>query len=193
MRADGFWNDLIGSNTRYYIIEWQAGRFSDDDAIDTLNGGDEADTTYGGGGNDVIDAGNHNDQVYGGDGDDITHRAERRRLPPRRRGQRHADRRHGQRHRSMAATGTTPSPAARATTPMRRRPRLGRYDAVKSRPDERRTTMLSGRNVGPDHRGANVEILSADENERHRGNDDALDTASPDVAGSTSSTDDGDD
>lgn len=72
-----------------YIIEWDAGPGADDNAADTINGGDGddvihgygggdnlsggigADTIYGGAGNDTINGDGGNDTLYGGDGDDI--------------------------------------------------------------------------------------------------------------------------
>lgn len=53
-----------------YLIEWEGGLFSDDNAADILNGGAGNDWIYGWGGNDTIDGGEDNDVVFGGDGND---------------------------------------------------------------------------------------------------------------------------
>jgi len=53
-----------------YIVEWEAGLFSDDNAADTLNGNDGNDWLYGYGGNDILNGGNDQDNLFGGNGDD---------------------------------------------------------------------------------------------------------------------------
>ncbi len=64
------WADQVSTTTNYYIIEWDVGLMSDDNAIDTLNGGAGDDVLYGYGGNDILQGGADNDLVLGGDGDD---------------------------------------------------------------------------------------------------------------------------
>lgn len=69
--SDGRWNDLDGSsNTNYYIIEWDGSQFSDDNAIDTLNGGDDDDLLLGHGGNDILNGDDGIDHLFGGTGND---------------------------------------------------------------------------------------------------------------------------
>lgn len=53
-----------------YVIEWEAGTGSDDNAADTINGDAGDDIIYGHGGNDILDGGADNDVLYGGDGND---------------------------------------------------------------------------------------------------------------------------
>ena len=53
-----------------YIIEWEGGLFSDDNAADILNGGSGDDWLYGWGGNDVLDGGADDDFLIGGNGMD---------------------------------------------------------------------------------------------------------------------------
>jgi len=71
MRADGTWNDVDVTSTNFYVIEWDGANFSDDDAADTLNGGDGNDYLNGHGGNDILSGGNDVDHIVGGDGNDI--------------------------------------------------------------------------------------------------------------------------
>ena len=68
-RANDVWNDQQ-SGTTGYVIEWDAGLMNDDNAIDTLNGGDGNDTLYGYGGDDILQGGNNNDIILGGTGND---------------------------------------------------------------------------------------------------------------------------
>ncbi len=70
MRVDGFWNDLEGSNTRFYVIEWDASQYSDDNAADNLSGNNNDDLIYGHGGNDIINGDAGQDALFGGDGND---------------------------------------------------------------------------------------------------------------------------
>ena len=53
-----------------YIVEWEAGLFSDDNAADILDGGAGNDWLYGYGGNDTISGGDDNDNIFAGAGDD---------------------------------------------------------------------------------------------------------------------------
>lgn len=69
-QSTGEWADNIESDTFHYVIEWEAGRFSDDNAIDTLSGGEGNDTIYGMGGNDILNGNNGADLIFGGLGDD---------------------------------------------------------------------------------------------------------------------------
>ncbi len=64
------WNDEAFAVSSDYLIEWDAGLMNDDNAIDTLNGGDGNDTLYGYGGDDVLDGGADNDILFGGNGND---------------------------------------------------------------------------------------------------------------------------
>jgi Ca2+-binding RTX toxin-like protein len=54
-----------------YIVEWESGAMSDDNANDILNGGDGDDWIYGYGGADTINGGNGVDRIFGGAGADI--------------------------------------------------------------------------------------------------------------------------
>ncbi len=65
--------DRPGTENHGYVIEWNAGLMSDDNAIDTLNGGDANDFLYGYGGDDVLNGDDGNDTLFGGDGDDYLH------------------------------------------------------------------------------------------------------------------------
>jgi len=67
---DSTWDDRNDSDTHDYVIEWDGGSFSDDNAVDTLSGGAGNDWIYGYGGNDILDGGENNDTVLGGLGDD---------------------------------------------------------------------------------------------------------------------------
>jgi len=62
----------VGANTfsQRRLIEWDAGLINDDDAIDTLTGGDGNDTIYGYGGNDILNGEDGIDIIFGGEGDD---------------------------------------------------------------------------------------------------------------------------
>jgi Ca2+-binding RTX toxin-like protein len=53
-----------------YIIEWEGGLFSEDNAVDTIDGGTGDDQIYGWGGADVLSGGADDDQLFGGAGDD---------------------------------------------------------------------------------------------------------------------------
>ncbi|MCB9990713.1 MAG: DUF2341 domain-containing protein [Rhodospirillales bacterium] len=70
LRADGLWNDLEGSNTRYYVIEWDASLYSDDNAADNLSGNNDNDMIFGNGGNDIINGDAGDDALFGGAGND---------------------------------------------------------------------------------------------------------------------------
>ncbi|MCB9990735.1 MAG: type I secretion C-terminal target domain-containing protein [Rhodospirillales bacterium] len=70
MYANGTWHDWPDTSTHRYVIEWEAGQFSDDNAADILNGGSGDDWLYGWGGNDDLTGGNGNDKLFGQDGDD---------------------------------------------------------------------------------------------------------------------------
>lgn len=67
---DGSWHDWPDTSTHRYVIEWESSLFSDDNAIDTIDGGDGDDWVYGYGGNDVLVGGSGNDFLFGGLGDD---------------------------------------------------------------------------------------------------------------------------
>lgn len=67
---DDVWDDRNASDGHNYVIEWDAGSLSDDNAIDTLNGGAGNDLIYGWGGADILRGGDNDDQLFGGDGDD---------------------------------------------------------------------------------------------------------------------------
>jgi len=69
IRNNTEWGD--SPNTNRYVIEWDAGLMNDDNAVDTLNGGDGNDTLYGYGGADVLGGGDGIDTVFGGAGNDI--------------------------------------------------------------------------------------------------------------------------
>lgn len=58
-------------NITDYVIEWDAGFMSDDNAADTLNGGTGNDFLYGYGGNDILSGGADNDFIFGHSGSDI--------------------------------------------------------------------------------------------------------------------------
>ena len=53
-----------------YVVEWELGQFSDDNAVDTLNGDAGNDFLYGYGGDDILDGGADDDALFGGLGDD---------------------------------------------------------------------------------------------------------------------------
>lgn len=53
-----------------YIVEWEAGLFSEDNAVDVLNGGSGDDVLYGWGGNDSLYGDGDNDQLFAGAGND---------------------------------------------------------------------------------------------------------------------------
>ena len=64
------WNDAVGTTTDY-IIEWDAGLMSDDNAADIVDAGEGDDIIYGYGGADDLTAGGGNDLVIAGSGNDI--------------------------------------------------------------------------------------------------------------------------
>ena len=68
--TNGTWHDWPDTSTHGYVVEWEGGLFSDDNAIDTIDGGVGDDWIYGWGGNDVLSGGNDNDTIFGGDGND---------------------------------------------------------------------------------------------------------------------------
>ena len=69
--TNGLWADRSGTSFNYdYLIEWEGGLFSDDNAIDTIDGGAGSDHIYGWGGDDVLNGGDDNDNIYGGAGAD---------------------------------------------------------------------------------------------------------------------------
>lgn len=70
MAADGTWSDQAVTATFAYVIEWEGVSFSDDNAIDTLNGDDGNDMLFGGGGADILNGGADHDKLYGGAGND---------------------------------------------------------------------------------------------------------------------------
>lgn len=53
-----------------YIVEWESGLFSDDNAADTLNGDAGDDQIYGYGGNDILNGGVGSDLLFAGAGND---------------------------------------------------------------------------------------------------------------------------
>ena len=71
------WADAIATggsgfvDIQAYIIEWEGGLFSDDNAVDTLDGGGGDDWLYGWGGADILNGGDDNDHLFGGAGDDV--------------------------------------------------------------------------------------------------------------------------
>lgn len=72
-RNGSTWNDYgppFGSQTLRYVVEWDAGLMSDDNAADILNGGDGNDHLYGYGGDDVLSGDNNDDLLFGGEGND---------------------------------------------------------------------------------------------------------------------------
>lgn len=64
------WADVDNSETHYYVIEWDAGLMSDDNANDTIDGGAGNDFIYGYGGGDTLSGGADNDIIFGGNDDD---------------------------------------------------------------------------------------------------------------------------
>ena len=68
--TDGTWHDWVDTSTHSYIIEWEGGQFSDDNAIDTIDGGSGNDQIYGWGGDDILSGGADNDNLFGGAGAD---------------------------------------------------------------------------------------------------------------------------
>lgn len=64
------WDDRNDSDGHNYVVEWDAGLFSDDNAIDTIDGGAGDDWIYGYGGADVLTGGTGVDVIFGGAGDD---------------------------------------------------------------------------------------------------------------------------
>ncbi|MGZ9108267.1 MAG: beta strand repeat-containing protein [Micavibrio sp.] len=70
MSAAGTWSDQAVTGTFAYVIEWEGVSFSDDNAIDTLNGDAGNDMLFGGGGNDILNGGADHDKLYGGIGND---------------------------------------------------------------------------------------------------------------------------
>lgn len=68
--TNGTWHDWPDTSNHRYVIEWESGLFSDDNAIDTIDGGAGDDWIYGYGGNDVLSGGSDNDVIFGGLGND---------------------------------------------------------------------------------------------------------------------------
>ncbi len=69
--ADAFINGGGGFvNIEQYVIEWDGGLFSDDNAADILSGGSGNDWIYGFGGDDTLNGDAGNDFLFGGTGDD---------------------------------------------------------------------------------------------------------------------------
>lgn len=62
--------DRADTESHGYVIEWEGGLFSDDNAIDILSGGAGNDWLYGWGGNDILNGGADNDNLFGGAGND---------------------------------------------------------------------------------------------------------------------------
>lgn len=83
VQTNATWNDFgppYGTQSTDYVIEWDAGFINDDNAADTINGGDGNDMIYGYGGDDILSGDNGDDFVIGhagsdvingGDGDDL--------------------------------------------------------------------------------------------------------------------------
>ena len=69
-RNNAEWDDRNDTQTDSYVIEWEAGTLSDDNAIDTLNGGDGNDILYGYGGADILNGDADDDALFGGAGGD---------------------------------------------------------------------------------------------------------------------------
>ncbi|MEM6780583.1 MAG: calcium-binding protein [Pseudomonadota bacterium] len=69
-QTSGEWTDRANSDNFDYVIEWEGGLFSDDNAIDTINGGSGNDWLYGWGGDDILNGDADSDLLFGGDGND---------------------------------------------------------------------------------------------------------------------------
>ena len=65
------WADYNASESLGFIAEWDAGEMNDDNAVDTLHGGDGDDMLYGYGGNDMLYGDADNDTLFGGRGNDL--------------------------------------------------------------------------------------------------------------------------
>ena len=73
LQTNGTWNDFgppQGTQSEDYVIEWDAGLMADDNAIDTISGGDGNDLIYGYGGADVLNGDANDDFILGGTGAD---------------------------------------------------------------------------------------------------------------------------
>ena len=70
MYTNGSWHDWPATSSHNYIIEWEGGLFSDDNATDTIFGGDGDDWLYGYGGDDSLEGDAGNDFLFGGNGND---------------------------------------------------------------------------------------------------------------------------
>ncbi len=71
MDVGGAWHDWPDISNHGYVIEWEAGLMSPDNAADILNGDAGADHIYGYDGADIINGGAGNDLIFGGSGNDI--------------------------------------------------------------------------------------------------------------------------
>ncbi|MCB9990736.1 MAG: type I secretion C-terminal target domain-containing protein [Rhodospirillales bacterium] len=69
-QTDGTWTDRANSDIFDYVIEWEGGLFSDDNAADILSGGAGNDMIYGWGGTDELYGDAGNDVLFGGAGND---------------------------------------------------------------------------------------------------------------------------
>ncbi|MBU0801144.1 MAG: hemolysin, partial [Alphaproteobacteria bacterium] len=78
MNADGTWSDIAAGASHRYVIKWDAGVMNDDNAADTLYGGDDNDIIFGHGGNDLLYGGVGSDRIWGGTGNDTIYAV----LPP---------------------------------------------------------------------------------------------------------------
>lgn len=73
-RTNGQFNDFGGpeftNRTLDYVIEYDLGLINEDNAVDTIDGGDGNDQIYGYGGNDILNGDNGDDVIIGGAGND---------------------------------------------------------------------------------------------------------------------------
>lgn len=70
MQTNGTWTDETVASSYAYIIEWDGVDIYDDNAADTVTGGNDDDIIYGGGGADILNGNAGNDIIFGGNGAD---------------------------------------------------------------------------------------------------------------------------